>query len=379
MTCATGSATRGWALDALDRLIADTLAGRPGGPAGTDVQGLPARAALHGVGALLHAALERAPEAAPAAVRLALRQHALRAAALDLDARRELPRLLQLAADAGVHPLLIKGTPLAHTHYPQAGLRERADTDLLVRPAERGRLLALLAAQGYQRAASSGGELASSEASFWKDGSPLVLDVHWRINNSPLLSGVLPFEELESASLPVAALGPHARAPGAVHAVLLAAMHRATHFQSPFYAGAVTHRGDRLIWLYDLHLLVPALTASQGEALVEHATRHRVAGLCLDALRATQEAFGTPLPGALTDPLERAAVQPEPSMVFLHGGPRRMLLAELRALRGWTERGRWLREHALPPADYMLRKYATHRRWLLPALYVRRAFGWLAR
>ena len=66
-------------------------------------------------------------------------------------------------------------------------------------------------------------------------------------------------------------------------------------------------------------------------------------------------------------------------MVFLRGGPRRLLLAELRAVRGWRQRLGWLREHAFPSADYMLRKYGTQQRWLLPALYLRRALGWFAR
>jgi hypothetical protein len=66
-------------------------------------------------------------------------------------------------------------------------------------------------------------------------------------------------------------------------------------------------------------------------------------------------------------------------MVFLHGGPLRLLVAEVGALPRWSARWQLLREHAFPPADYMLRKYETRRRWLLPALYVRRALGWLTR
>jgi hypothetical protein len=85
------------------------------------------------------------------------------------------------------------------------------------------------------------------------------------------------------------------------------------------------------------------------------------------------------VPAALAQALERDAARTEPSMAFLRGGRRGLLLAEVRALDGWGERWRLLREHAFPPADYMLRKYETRRRWLLPVLYVRRAFGWLAR
>lgn len=364
---------------ALDRVIADALAGRPHWPAGTDPQAFLVRARLHGTAPLLHAAFERGATPIPAELREALRARALNAAAVDLDSRRELPRVLGQMAAAGVRPILIKGAALACTHYPEPGLRPRADADLLVRADERQRLFALLAAQGYRRGAGTGAELASSEASFWKDGAPLVLDVHWRINNSPLFAGVLEFDELAAGAVPVPALGPHARAPGPADAVLLAAIHRASHWQAPFYAGGVEHRGERLVWLYDLHLLVPSLSADQCAALAQRAARHRVAGLCLDALLRTRDAFGTAVPRGLLDALGRAAARPEPAMAFLRGGRRGLLLAEVRALPTWRQRWQLLREHAFPPGDYMLGKYGTSRRWLLPALYARRALGWLTR
>lgn len=367
-------------MDAVDRLIADALAGRPRWPADADAATFLDRAHVHGVSGLLHAALEAAPSGGvPPEVRGELRERALRAAAVELGRRHELVALLEAMARAGVQALLIKGTPLAYTTYPEASLRERADTDLLVLPSQRAALYEVLQARGYRRSEATGAELASSEATFWKDEASPTLDVHWRISNSPLLAGALDFESLAIRAVAVPALGPHARAPGPEDAVLLASLHRAAHHPSPFYTGDRAHYGDRLVWLYDLHLLTPALTDAQCRSLARDAERHRVAGLCLDALHATQEAFGTPLPPALVEALERAATAPEPSMVLLRGGRRRVLLAELRAVRGWAERARWLREHVLPPADYMLRKYDTRRRWLLPALYVRRALGWLSR
>lgn len=300
-------------------------------------------------------------------------------AALELAHRRELMNVLDGLAALGVKALLLKGAALAHTLYPEPWLRPRSDTDLLIPEAERQRVFDLLERQGYRRADSAGGESASAEASFRKEGAALPLDVHWRTSNSPLLAPMFGFGELSARAMPVAALGPHARGLGVVDAVLLAATHRAAHYQMPLYVDGRPRRGDRLIWLYDLHLLVPRLTPAHVSELARHAECHGVAGLCLDALRVTHDAFGTALPQALMDALERAAARPEPSMVFLRGGRRRLLLAEVRALRNWRERWHLLREHAFPPGDYMLRKYGTQRRWLLPALYLRRAFGWMWR
>jgi Uncharacterised nucleotidyltransferase len=315
----------------------------------------------------------------PESLRIGLKDAARFHAALELAHRLETIEMLDALAARGIGTIVLKGAALAHTLYEQPWLRTRGDTDLLVRLADRHAASAVLEQLGYRRREVAGGELASSEASFHRPGSALPFDLHWRINNSSLLSPLLEFDSLRARTAPVTALGPHARCPGLVDAVLLAATHRATHHHMPMRVDGHEHRGDRLIWLYDLHLLVPRLAPAQLGELAERAARHRVAGLCLDALRTAQASFGTALPAALVQSLERDAARDEPSMVFLRGGRRALLLAEVRALAGWSQRWQLLREHAFPPADYMLRKYDTRRSWLLPVLYVRRALGWLSK
>lgn len=350
-------------------------------PANVAMSAVLDEAAFHGVLPLMFHSARETPGWAdwPRSLQAALGDAARHYAAIELTHRREVTRILDALATQGIEALLLKGAALAHTLYPEPWLRPRSDADLLIRAAQRRTVFELLEQQGYRRANSAGGEFANGEASFSKEGAVLPLDVHWRISNSPLLSSLLEFDELRARALPVTAYGPNARAPETVAAVLLAATHRGAHHQMPMYAGGRARRGDRLIWLYDLHLLVPKLTPAQSGELAQRAADHRVAGLCLDALRVAREAFGTAVQPGLWQALERDAARDEPSMVFLRGGRRRLLFAELRALPSWLERWQLLREHAFPPATYMLGKYATDRRWLLPALYVRRALGWLVR
>src|SRR5262245_12708338 len=60
-------------------------------------------------------------------------QRAERAAVIDDVVRHtELVSVLEELSTAGVRALLFKGAALAHTHYPAAYLRVRADTDLLI-------------------------------------------------------------------------------------------------------------------------------------------------------------------------------------------------------------------------------------------------------
>ena len=365
----------------VESLLLGAIRGDATWPRDTAVSAVIAEATFHGVMPLLLHSVRNGPAWAgwPPALQVALADAARQQAAVELAQRRELTGIIDAFAGEGIEVLLLKGAALAHTLYPEPWLRPRADVDLLVPEAQRQAAFDLLQKLGYRRADHAGGELASSEASFSKDGAALPLDLHWRISNSPLLAPMLKFDELSARAAPVAAFGPHARGLGLVDAVLLAATHRAAHHQSPLYVGGRARRGDRLIWLHDLHLLVPALGPAQLAELAQRAAHHAVAGLCLDALQTARDAFGTALPRELLDALTRAAARPEPSMVFLRGGRRRLLLAEVRALPDWRQRWQLVREHAFPPADYMLGKYGTGRRWLLPALYVRRAFGWLAR
>jgi hypothetical protein len=292
-----------------------------------------AEAAFHGVLPLVFRSACDTPAWSgwPSGLRDALQDAARRGAAFELAQRSDLGQVLDEFAARGVEALILKGSALAHTLYPEPWLRPRGDTDLLIRSTQRQSVFEILGRLGYRRADSAGGELASAEASFGKPGVPRPLDVHWRISNSPLLSPMLQFDELRARAVPVAAVGSHALGLAPVDAVLLAATHRATHHQMPVYAGERARRGDRLIWLYDLHLLAPRLTPPQVDELARQAARHRVAGLCLDALRAARAAFGTAVPPGLWQALERDAARTEPSMVFLRGGARRLMLAELRA------------------------------------------------
>lgn len=364
-----------------ERFLARATRGDAAWPARLTAAAVLEAGRFHGVLPLLFHASHDAPgwSGWRESLRIALRELARMHTAVELANRQETAEVLDALAARGVAAIVLKGAALAHTLYPEPWLRARADTDLLVRPEARRAAFEVLERLGYRRSETAGGELASSEASFGRPGAALPFDLHWRINNSSLLSRLLEFEALHARAVPLAALGPHARCPDLVDAVLLAAVHRGTHHQMPMHVDGHARRGDRLIWLYDLHLMAPKLTSAQAGQLAQRAARDRVAGLCLDALRATEQAFGTAVPAALRQALEQDAARGEPSMVFLRGGPRALLLAEVLALERWRDRWRLLREHAFPPPDYMLRKYATTRRWLLPALYVRRGLSWLAR
>jgi hypothetical protein len=304
-----------------------------------------------------------ADELREATVLEALRAHELRA-------------VLDRLAQCGIRPVLLKGVALAQTHYPSPESRPRSDTDLMIPVDARASVEDALLKLGYERPTEIGGELAVGQFHFVRTdrhGVEHALDVHWRVSNVRVFADVLSYEELARDAVALPALGPHARGSSCVHGLLVACVHR------------VAHHGDssNLLWLYDVHLLGRALTSNERNTFIELAGSRRVRAVCASTLQFAQAALG----GLDEDWIARVSntsASSEPSAAFLGGGLRQadILKADL-AATAWPARFQLLREHVLPSASYMRRRYPDWPAALLPVAYfvriVRGAPRWLRR
>jgi len=295
--------------------------------------------------------------------------------AIELARKHELVRVLTALAESGARALLLKGVALAYSIYPSPALRPRADTDLLIRSADRDLTARTLSELGYKKSNTVSGELVMYQCGFVRRdrfGIDHVLDVHWRVSNTQSFSQALDYEELSLRSVHLAALGKHARGLAAADALLLACMHRAHHFHSPYWVdGMARSGGDRLIWLYDIHLLVNAMSPRALGAFVRLAETKGMRTVCSDGLLRARQCFGTRIPDDVLLPL--ASKEPaEASAAHLREGSIRHLLTELRSLPHWRDRLSLVGEHLFPPSDYMLEKYAATNRVRLPMLYLQR-------
>ncbi len=319
---------------------------------------------------LVHDSLARNSRGWPAAARTRLARLARAAVGTELLQGREAARALEALGAAGIPTLLFKGTALAYTGYPRPSLRPRNDTDLLVRPADAPRARAVLEGIGYVATNYSGGEVLFRQFELqFEDtfGLAHALDVHWSVSTQAVFADLFDFDEVARESIPVPALGAHARAFGPVHALLLACVHPAMH-----------HRNEeRLIWLYDVHLLAARLTPARWERLADLAVTRAVAAVCLHGLTRARARLGTSVPESVLVRLGAAARRAEPSARYLEADRRwgSELASSWGALR-WRERLALLREIAFPSPSYMLAAYGvTNSRmgpWLLPALYAHR-------
>ena len=367
----------------VDALLAAALRGDgppwPGeAGSGADEDAVLVAADSHGVEALLRRALRPTartdwPDRVVETLRTRARLHAV----TETLQRAEIERALQALHAKGVRPLVLKGAALAYSHYPDAWLRPRVDTDLLIRPNDRAATERVMVDLGYRARRQATGQLVSYQR-LWERRDRLqvrhLFDLHTKIANPQLFADALTYDELSARAAPLPLLGPTARGPAAVDALLLACVHRVAHH----------YDGDRLIWLYDIHLLATAMTSEDLQDVVGRADAKRLRAVCAAGLNVAQARFHTPVPAAVTEALTAVRRgRAEPSAAFLRKNLTQIqvLASDLRRLP-WRGRCRLMREHLFPPLASMRQVY---RRWppaLLPFAYAHRivagAAGWFS-
>jgi hypothetical protein len=302
----------------------------------------------------------------PRSLKERLRTFTLQAVAMELLQARELVQVLRTLQAAGIKLILLKGAPLSYTLYPAPHLRPRCDTDLLFPDKEATeKAWEHLQDMGYKRPNAVSGELISQEFSCCRTDPGSIqhnLDLHWKLSNALLFSRAFAFDELLLTAIPVPELA-NSPALSPVHALLLACIHRITHKPD--------QDENRLIWLYDLHLLSHALTETNWQEFVKTAAEKDVCAICLEGLRQTQSTLGTIIPAPVLSNLTTQAIhekiQPE-----IGASRTRLELAKLHDFPTLRQRLQFIKENLFPGQDYMLRKYHTRNRFLLPLLYTRR-------
>lgn len=292
----------------------------------------------------------------------ALRSDALAAAVaepLRLADLEDVSRALPFA------PLVLKGTALAYQLYFAPELRPRTDTDLLIARDELDALRAAMRSLEFTESPTSGDEHGLRQTLFVRtDGFGIqhAYDVHWAIANSAVFEGVLRIDELRARSVEIANVG---RGLSRVDALLLACVHRVAHH----------HDSDRLIWLYDIHLLRERMTPDEHSEFWALAAERRVAAICARSVTLAAEWLGVD-----THDVPANIAEDEPSRAYLNRHITRgvVMLEEMRALT-WRARARRVWQLAFPPVAFMRETFATRGRLVLPWLYVYRGVRGVAR
>jgi Uncharacterised nucleotidyltransferase len=289
---------------------------------------------------------------------------------------RETARVLEAFRARRLDVLLVKGAALAYSVYDEAWLRPRVDTDLLVDSRSFVAADRLLQGLGYAPGAGiSTGQFVSHQVAYEhrdRHGLSHVIDLHWKTANPQLLAAALPFAILWRDAIEVHRGELRGRAPSLPASLLLACVHRLAHHQQQ----------ERLVWLFDIHLLAGNLDDAGWNRVTSTARERGIAAVCRSGLDAAIARLGTVVPAEVLAALDATGAD-EPSRVYTERTQRRLdvLRADLRHLPRWRDRLQLLAEHAFPPTSFVMARYAARRRALLPVLYAHRlvtgAWRWL--
>ncbi len=272
---------------------------------------------------------------------------------------------------AGVRPVIFKGGAWAYTDYPEPWCRPCLDLDVLIDVADRERAFAALTGAGYLAAGRIPGDLVNGQEVFERagvGGTTMAVDLHWRVSNRVWLSSLLPTTEVISRSVPAPFAGAGVWRASDEDGLLLACLHpRAHHPKDP-----------SLKWALDVSRVARRLTNTDATAFRTRVADAGVSSVVADALaqaRALTEADA--MPPVLDEAFVTAMVTDganDPSRRLLNPERDRLQDAfdDLRALPGWRDRVRLVREHVLPPREFMFAQYHTRRAGWLPVLYAHR-------
>ncbi len=323
----------------------------------------------HGVTALVAYYLRDVDESSETVQQLKQQLHdtALQEAAFELFRTNQLQLVLAACKEQGVQPLVIKGAALAQTHYPSPELRARCDADIFIDMGDIGRIQVVMKSLGYT---VSGSIYKSHQFSCSLQAAKslsMTFDVHWRVSNSPLFARSLSYQEALDQSIEIDADGIRGLSPD--HALLLACMHR---------AGSAKHDPDRLIWLYDLHLLVSGMGPGEQSAFARLALDTGVQDVCLEGIARSSKYFNTELSQEAMSLLSENSYSVAGTASLKNSYPG-LVLDDLRYLKSWHDRVGLLRELLLPSSSELLMKYQKKSLVWVPWLYVRYLVGGIFR
>jgi hypothetical protein len=150
----------------------------------TEWEGVAVQAEAHGLAPLLYAHARSAGVQLPLAVKRKLQGLHLRHHHANQVRTGVLRDILSAYHAAGVPVLVLKGAALAHTVYPEPGLRPMSDLDILVREGDLCRAQSLLTGLGFDAPLPAGPALAHRHlalAALQVEGISIQVEIHHKL------------------------------------------------------------------------------------------------------------------------------------------------------------------------------------------------------
>jgi hypothetical protein len=344
--------------------IASALSGQAGlvFPDVLSSQSVLAQSEEEGVTALLYHVLQQAgrldslPQVLLASMQKINRKHI----AADIATQSELSHLMSILYRHDLDFIMLKGEALSHSIYPQAHLRTKLDIDLMFASKDESeRAWKVLQSENFERMLSQKGTFVGYQFVCHKEYSAsfrIVFDIHNEITNYLWFNRRLGYQTLLENSCFIQIEQTNVRVLNTLHALIHACVHRITNISKG--------TADRLIWLYDIHLLSQRLSDSEWRALVTVCSDKDLSAIVLQGLQSSQQHLASSLrPSHINRLSANAHNERDP---FTKKSRRiQMYWQDFMLNKGFANKLTQLRERVFPPADYMLKRYRLDSsRWL---------------
>ncbi|MBV7258287.1 nucleotidyltransferase family protein [Erythrobacter crassostreae] len=367
-------------VEAIDRYFAGcircVLNGQtaPAWPVGLDTQSSAAKQRLeyHGIALLL---AQSAPPLTgwPKDLADTLQDEARLQALWEADHIVAVARLIESLHQADITSLVMKGTALAYSIYPEPALRRRGDTDLLIESDKRDEVREVFRQCGFDPGADR--RVLQED---WVFHSPAgfshQIDLHWAPSSSMAISGGIACDHPRQRAIALPSLSPNAMGTGLIDTFVQTCINRTAHEAFGYLIeGEKLFEGDRLIWAVDLHSLALRFSAADWQALTRIAARWGAAQSVLSGINFAQRALDTEIPRTVIRELTSSAQSANSvSTHYNEASPLRRLTDDLEAAAGMSLKLAVLTEHTLPSRRFMQSRYPGSASWPLPALHLRR-------
>ncbi len=325
----------------------------------------------HGLAPLVFASLKKSglSSVGPKSEIATLRMAYVRTSVANHQAFQELSFLVDRFEREKIPLIILKGGALGVTIYPDIALRPMGDLDLLITPDAVERATLALIKQGYVAYAEMADGFAnrfSVAQTFFKKGNrPSQIDLHWHAFTTPYYFERIPVEWFRRRTMEISINNRRAFAFSPTAQLL----HLSAHY--------MMHSYQRLIWSYDLALLVARYYGQiDWEDIIESAAEFGLSQVLYEALSEVRERWGVRVPVASYERLLTIQMPWRGRMIF--AATNKLSDAELDVLKGLGLKGTrrksayWLRV-MFPSRGYMQTRYQINNRGLMPLYYLRRA------
>ncbi|WAT17027.1 nucleotidyltransferase family protein [Aurantiacibacter sp. MUD11] len=367
--------------DAIDEGLAALLRGELAGAtlllpiAASSPQQMAERIDYHGIAHLLVTSTAERPDW-PEPFAGMLRQSAMGREFWEAAHMQPIVRLLEALVAAGIETVVMKGTALAYSLYDNPASRTRGDTDLLVRRDDLSEARKVLSDIGFELADPIHGKMFQEA---WIAASPgslkTEIDLHWQVNDSPVLQKAFPLEEALANTRPLERLGDGIRSLSYPDSLMQLAFNLKWHSDfGVFLNGDRIVGARRLIWAYDADLLAEAMEQAEWERLLRTALETGAASALLEAFEHARSALGTPIDEGILSELRAA---PTDTQVMRYLEADQMIArkkADLMASRGLKAKGEFVAKMLMPKPRHLRKRFPRASNWPLPLLYLRYAF-----